>query len=41
MSGHDDRESLRRYRPTLDVDGRRVDPIADESAFTPASARSR
>ena len=30
MSGDDYRESLRRYKPTVFVDGRRVDSVADE-----------
>jgi 4-hydroxybutyryl-CoA dehydratase/vinylacetyl-CoA-Delta-isomerase len=34
-SGADYRESLRRYRPTVFVDGRRVDSVADERAFQP------
>ena len=29
MSGADYRESLRRYRPTVFVDGRRVESVAD------------
>ncbi len=35
MSGADYRESLRRYTPTVFVDGRRVDSVADERAFQP------
>ncbi len=35
MTGADFRESLRRYRPTVFVDGRRVDCVADEPAFRP------
>jgi 4-hydroxybutyryl-CoA dehydratase/vinylacetyl-CoA-Delta-isomerase len=35
MSGQDYRESLRRYQPTVFVDGRRVDSVADEPAFQP------
>jgi 4-hydroxybutyryl-CoA dehydratase / vinylacetyl-CoA-Delta-isomerase len=35
MSGADYRESLRRYQPTVFVDGRRVDSVADERAFGP------
>ncbi len=35
MTGADYRESLRRYRPTVYVDGRRVDKVADEPAFAP------
>jgi 4-hydroxybutyryl-CoA dehydratase/vinylacetyl-CoA-Delta-isomerase len=35
MSGKDYRESLRKYRPTVFVDGRRVDSVADEPAFAP------
>ena len=35
MSGADYRESLRRYRPTVFVDGRRVESVADEPAFGP------
>ena len=35
MTGNDYRESLRRYRPTVFVDGRRVESVADEPAFQP------
>ena len=35
MTGADYRESLRRYRPTVFVDGRRVASVADERAFQP------
>jgi 4-hydroxybutyryl-CoA dehydratase/vinylacetyl-CoA-Delta-isomerase len=35
MSGHDYRESLRRYRPHVYVDGRRVESVADEPALAP------
>ena len=35
MSGQDYRESLRRYQPTVFVDGRRVGSVADEPAFQP------
>ena len=35
MSGADYRESLRRYKPTVYVDGRRVESVADEPAFRP------
>ena len=35
MTGADYRESLRRYQPTVFVDGRRVDSVADERAFQP------
>jgi len=35
MSSHDYRESLRRYRPTVFVNGRRVASVADERAFQP------
>ena len=35
MTGADFRESLRRYRPTVFVDGRRVASVADERAFQP------
>lgn len=35
MSGAEYRESLRRYRPTVFVDGRRVESVADERAFQP------
>jgi 4-hydroxybutyryl-CoA dehydratase/vinylacetyl-CoA-Delta-isomerase len=35
MSGAEYRESLRRLRPTVFVDGRRVESVADESAFGP------
>ena len=35
MSGDDYRESLRRLRPTVFVDGRRVESVADEPALQP------
>ncbi|AEG92967.1 4-hydroxyphenylacetate 3-hydroxylase family protein [Ramlibacter tataouinensis] len=35
MTGDDYRESLRRYRPTVFVDGRRVDSVADDPALRP------
>ncbi|GAP34728.1 4-hydroxyphenylacetate 3-hydroxylase family protein [Piscinibacter sakaiensis] len=35
MSAADYRESLRRYRPTVYVDGRRVESVADEPALRP------
>ncbi len=35
MSAADYRESLRRYRPVVYVDGRRVESVADEPAFAP------
>jgi 4-hydroxybutyryl-CoA dehydratase / vinylacetyl-CoA-Delta-isomerase len=35
MSGADFRESLRRYKPVVFVDGRRVESVADERAFQP------
>ncbi|MBE2262165.1 MAG: 4-hydroxyphenylacetate 3-hydroxylase [Burkholderiaceae bacterium] len=35
MSGADYRESLRRYRPRVFVDGRRVESVADERALQP------
>jgi 4-hydroxybutyryl-CoA dehydratase / vinylacetyl-CoA-Delta-isomerase len=35
MSGDEYRESLRRYSPTIFVDGRRVDSVADDPAFGP------
>lgn len=35
MSGADFRESLRRYRPRVFVDGRAVSSVADEPAFRP------
>ena len=35
MSGDDFRESLRRYQPTVYVDGRKVDSVADEPALQP------
>jgi len=35
MSAADYRESLRRYRPVVYVDGRRVDSVADEPALAP------
>ena len=38
MSGADFRESLRAYRPTVFVDGRRVDSIADDAALAPGIA---
>lgn len=33
ISGQDYRESLRRYRPPVFVDGRRVESVAHEQAF--------
>jgi 4-hydroxybutyryl-CoA dehydratase/vinylacetyl-CoA-Delta-isomerase len=35
MTAQDYRESLRAYRPTVYVDGRKVDAVADEPAFAP------
>ncbi|MEO7031127.1 MAG: 4-hydroxyphenylacetate 3-hydroxylase N-terminal domain-containing protein [Herbaspirillum sp.] len=35
MSSQDYRDSLRQYTPTVYVDGRRVESVADEPAFTP------
>lgn len=35
MSGAEYRESLRRYRPSVFVDGRRIDSVADEPALRP------
>ena len=35
MSGDDYRESLRRYKPTVYLDGRRVESVADERALQP------
>lgn len=35
MSGADYRESLRRYHPTVFIDGRRVEQVADEPALRP------
>ena len=35
MSGTDYRESLRRLRPTVYVDGRRVESVADEPSLAP------
>ncbi|MFM9881015.1 MAG: 4-hydroxyphenylacetate 3-hydroxylase N-terminal domain-containing protein, partial [Burkholderiaceae bacterium] len=35
MSGGDYRESLRRYKPNIFVDGRKVDSVVDERAFGP------
>lgn len=35
MSAADYRESLRRYRPRVFVDGRRIDAVADEPALAP------
>ncbi len=35
MTGADFRESLRRLRPTVFVDGRRVESVADDPAFQP------
>ncbi len=35
MTGRDYRESLRRLRPVVYVDGRRVESVADEPAFAP------
>ena len=35
MSGEAYRESLRRYKPQVYVDGRKVESVADEPAFAP------
>ena len=35
MSAQQYRESLRRYKPVVYVDGRRVESVADEPAFAP------
>ena len=35
MSGDDYRESLRRYKPRIFLDGRQVDSVADERGFGP------
>lgn len=35
MSGDDYRESLRQYKPTVFVDGRQVESVADDPAFRP------
>src|SRR5690349_14564675 len=35
MSGDEYRESLRRYKPNVFVDGRRVESVADDPAFGP------
>ena len=35
MSGDDFRESLRRYKPRVFLDGRQVDSVADEPGFAP------
>lgn len=35
MSGSDFRESLRRYKPTVYIDGRRVESVADEPLLAP------
>ena len=40
MSSSDYKESLRRYKPRVYVDGQRVDCVADEPALRPASTRS-
>src|SRR5690606_31965032 len=38
MSGTDYRESLRRYRPVVHVEGERVESVADHPAFAPGVA---
>jgi 4-hydroxybutyryl-CoA dehydratase / vinylacetyl-CoA-Delta-isomerase len=38
MSGEDDRESLRGYRPTVYVEGARVDSVPDAPALAPGIA---
>ena len=35
MSGNDYRESLRKYKPTVYVDGRKVESVADDPALAP------
>ena len=35
MSGNDYRESLRKYKPVVYVDGRRIDSVVDEPALAP------
>jgi aromatic ring hydroxylase len=35
MSSSDYRESLRRFRPTVFVNGRRIDSVADDAALAP------
>ena len=35
MTGDEYRESLRRYKPVVYVDGRLVESVADEPAFRP------
>src|SRR4249919_402095 len=35
MSSHDYRESLRRYKPTVYVDGRAIESVADEASLAP------
>ena len=35
MSGKDYRESLRRLHPTVFVDGRRIESVADDAALAP------
>ena len=35
MSGHDFRESLRRYKPTVFVDGQHIASVADERSLQP------
>ena len=39
MSGDDFRESLRRYKPRVFLDGRQVDSVVDERGLAPASMR--
>jgi 4-hydroxybutyryl-CoA dehydratase/vinylacetyl-CoA-Delta-isomerase len=41
MSGDDFRESLRRYKPRVFLDGRQVEAWSTSPASAPASMRSR
>lgn len=41
MTGADYRESLRRYKPRVFVDGRAVASVADDPALQPGITRSR
>ena len=38
LSGDENRESLRRYSPTVYLDGARVDSVADEPRLAPGVA---
>ena len=40
MTGDDYRESLRRLRPVVYVDGQRIDSVADAPALRPGAGRS-